>query len=634
MPLNIKAAKKYRSFDLPVSYRIGESRDRLKDALNTFSNQGRLETRFGRSLYNSTLLAGPVLSMSYFKTAAGVRYLLAKVGTTLYSVASTGAHVAIKTDLSATTKHRGITWARGSTSRHIISIEGDGLFQWNGTTFTELGQDPPLGHTVATTTGSLTNATYRVFLSFYSSTTGFETNASASAEVTTTAQGILVSNIPTVASNATIDKIRVYLENKTISGEPLFVSEIALGSLTTSITTNPASVVTIVKSNAKPMTGGGKYLAEYNHKLVYAGNASFKNDVFFSEADVPDAFNDGQGPNRLVLFAGGNGEITGIATGLYNNSVLDPYLVVFKKRSTEVFSEISGESRSVLVSREIGCVSHETIINKNGNIYFLSDQGWRVIENGRLVTDESGNTATLGLGDIDDIFTQPGYTYEVNKAQASNAFSVYYSTLDQYLTWVPEGASVDLTKTYSYEFRVGGFKPYTFNTPSLAACVGEDANGMEVVFMGDANGAIYTHSVKEEKGSDANQLGVAQAVSAFAVMVWIDGDDLDSSYNWRELILKRVAGSGNLTVRAQVNYSVDETGDSYLFEGPDSGFMLDINALDSGALNEDGRTIEVTRADINRVGQNILIGFYQNEIGSSMAIINAQLEFNKNGNKN
>lgn len=634
MPLQSKAAKKYRSFDLPVSYRISETRDRFKDALNTFSNQGRLETRFGRSLYNSTLLSGPVLSLSYFKTSSGARYILAKVGTVLYSVASTGAHTAIKTGLSAGTKHRGVTWARGASSRHIIAIENDGLFQWDGTNFTQLGQDAPAIPTVATTTGTLTNSTYRVYLSYYSSTTGFESNAAASAAIATTAQGILVSAIPVTATNATIDKIRVYLEDVTLGGEPLFCKEIALGTTSTDIAGNPTSVEAIVKSNAKPMTGGAKYLAEFNGKLYYAGNATYKNDVFFSEADLPDAFNDGSGPDRMVLYAKENGEVTGIATGLYNNTVLDPYVVIFKKRSTEVYSEIGGAGKSVVISKEIGCVSHDTIQVKNGNVYFLSDQGWRVIENGRLVTDESGNTATLGLGDIDDIFSQPGFTYEVNKAQANNAFSVYYSALDQYLTWVPEGGSTEMTKTYAYEFKVGGFKPYTFYTPSTCACTGEDSSGSEVVYMADTSGAIYTHSVKEEKGSDDNNLGVAQIVPAFAIMTWIDGDDMDSSHNWRELLLKRVVGSGSMTVRAQVNYSVDEFTDSFLFEGEETGFRLDMDALDETALKEDGRTIEVTRADINRSGQNLLIGFYQNEIGSSLSLISAQIEFTRNGNRN
>jgi hypothetical protein len=634
MPLQGKNAKLYRSFDFGVSYRIGENRDRFKDALNVFSNQGRLETRFGRSLYNSTLLSGPILSLSFFKTSSGVKYVLAKVGTTLYSVATSGASTAIKTGLSAGTKHRGITWSRGASSRHIISIEGDGLFQWNGTTFTQLGQDPPVGHTVATTTGTLTDGTYKVHLTYYSSTTGFESNSSASSEIATTADGILVDNIPTTAANATIDKIRIYLEDVNGADDPAFVAEIALGNTSYSITQDPTSAETRPLSNAKPLSGGGKYLTEYNGRLVYAGNSSFKNDVFFSEQDLPDAFNDGNGPDRLVHYAKGNGTITGLATGLYSNSVLDPYLVVFKERSLEIISGIADEQRAVPISHQIGCVSHETIQVKNGDVYFLSDNGWRVISNGRLLTDQQNNPITLGLGDVDDIFRQPGFTYELNKAQASNAFSVYYSTLDQYLTWIPEGGSTDVSKTYAYEFRNGGFKPYTFFTPSTAACIGEDADGAEVVFMSDANGAIYTHSIKETVASDEDSTGTAQNVNAYALLPWLEGNDYDSSWSWRNIIIKRVAGSGNLLLRAFVNYSTDEAIDPITYESTDSGFILDVSQLDVDSLQEAGRTIEKLGADINRNGESLTIGFYQNEIGSSIALISAQIESNKNGNRN
>jgi hypothetical protein len=633
MPLRSKGMKKFKSFDFGVSYRIGESRERFRDALNVFSNQGRLETRFGRSRYIDTLLSGPVLSLSYFKTGAGVRYVLAKVGTSLYSISSSGAHTAIKTGLSSTTKHRGITWSRGSTSRHIIAIENDGLFQWDGTNFTILGEDPPVGFSIAATTGSLTGS-YRVHLTYYSSTTGFETNSSFSNTIALVGQGINITGIPTTSANATINKIRVYLEDLGSPDDPLFVTEFALGTTSYSFGAEPDSTETRPLSNAKPVSGGGKFLAEFNGRLVYSGNNSFRSDVYFSEQDLPDAFNDGNGPDQLIYYANGDGPVTGIAVGLYNNTVLDPYLVVFKARSIDVFSGIAGEEKSAPISKQIGCVSHETIRVKNGDVYFLSDNGWRVISNGRLLTDQQNNPVTLGVGDIDDIFRSPGFSYEINKAQASNAFSVYYSTLDQYLTWVPEGASTSLSKTYCYEFKNGSFKPFTFNTASTAACTGEDSTGAEVVFMGDSNGAIYTYSVKEEKGSDANELGVAQAVTAYALLPWLDGDDMDRSYNWRNIILRRVVGSGDLILRGFVNFSLDSFADPFTYVSSSGGFQLDVSRLDIDELQEEGRTIERVGTDINQVGQNLMIGFYQNTIGSSMGLVAAQVEYSQNGNQN
>jgi hypothetical protein len=636
MPLNQRASRKIRSFDLPVSYRINESGEKLRDALNVFSNQGRLETRFGRSLWNAVSLGASVQSISFFKHANGTRYLIAKVGTVLYSVASTGAHTAIKTGLTDTTKHRGITWARGTSSRHIIAIESDGLFQWDGTTFTELGQAAPAACVAALTAGSLTNGSYKIYLTYYSSVTGFESNAgTASNTVTTSTQGIALSSIPSTATNGTIDKIRIYLKNTGSVDDAVYVTELSLGTTTYTISSNPTSTSTYPLANAAPSSGGAKFLTEFNRKLVCAGNGTYKNDVYFSEEDLPDAFNDGTANNRVVLYAPYDGEVTGIATGLYNNSVLDPYLVVFKKRSTHIYSEIGGVEKFVPISKEIGCASHDTISVKNGDVYFLSSNGWRVISNGRIMTDQQNNPATLGQGDLDDIFKQPGYVYEINKAQLSNSFSVYYSALDQYMTWVAEGAGSEFTKVYSYEFPVGGFKPYSFYTPATAACIGEDGNGDEVVFMSDASGAIYTHSINEAR-SDEDSGGTAKAIESFAMMSWMDGGDMDASYNFRELLLRRVVTGNDITIKTWINYSIQNLADYEItFSDPDAdnGFILDESLLDEGVFS-DGRTISTARADINRCGENILIGFYLTSIDGNLNLVSAQIDFSTNGNRN
>lgn len=634
MPLSRRISKKQRSFDLPVSYKVNEVRERLRGALNVFSNQGRLETRFGRSRYNSTALDGSVLSTSFFKNASDTRYLIAKVGTAMYSVQPSGAHTSIKTGLSALTKHRGITWARGTSSRQIIAVEGDGLFQWDGTNFTQLGLDAPAAPTVATVAGSLTDGTYKVGYTFYSTATGFETNlGTLSSSVTTVAQGIAVTAIASSAANATINKIRIYLKNTATTEDPVLVTEFDLGTTSYNITANPTSSVTPPTANAKPLAGGGKYLTEFNRKLVYAGNDTFKNDVFFSEEDLPDAFNDGSAEGRLVLPIPGDGAITGLATGLYNNSVLDPYLVIFKKRSTHVYTEIAGQGKFVTISHQIGCVSHNTIQVKNGDVYFLSDHGWRQIQNGRITTDQNGNSATLGNGDIDDIFRQPGYVYEVNRQQLPNAFSVYYSNLDQYITWVAEGSNAEFSKTYVYEFPLGGFKPYQFYNAATCACIGEDSDGDEVIFMADSSGYFYTHSSKEDRHDD-NASAEAQAIDAFAMLTWADGDDMDASYNFRELLLRAIGSDNEITVKTWINYSLGDTYEfAYDFSGATSGFVLDLSALDEGIFGDE-RNIVTARSDINRVGENILIGFYQSIVDANINLVSAQLDFSRNGNRN
>jgi hypothetical protein len=633
MPLSKRTAKKFKNFDLSVSFKMGETRDRLRDSLNVFSNQGRLETRFGRSRYNAVSLGGSVLSMTFFENTNNEVFLLAKVGGTIYSVSKTGAHLVIKTGLSANTKHRGVTWGRGSTSRHIISIEEDGLFQFDGVSFSPLGQEPPAAPTIIVTSGSIATGNYQVGLTFYSSKTGFETNLGILSGIVNSdnTKAFELSAIPATALNASIDKVRIYLKNTIALSEALYVGEVALGVTTYDITETPTSTLIPPLANSMPLDGGGKFITAFNRCLVYAGNTNFKNDVYFSEPDLPDAFNDGTEDGRLVLYATLDGAISGLATGLYNNSVLDPFLVVFKKRSTHIYSEIGGQSRFIPISSEIGCVSHSTITVKNGAIYFLSEQGWRAIVNGAFVTDNQSNPITLANGDIDDIFRSPGYAYEANQVLLENCFSVYYSALDQYMTWMAEGANAEFTKTYVYEYRVGGFKPYEFNTPSTCACIGQEA-AHEVVYMADAEGYIYRHSTNQDR-ADEDSTGTQRTIKAYGILTWLDGEDLDKSFNFRELILRRLAGAGDLTVRVSLGYDLDSS-DSILYENALSGFVLDVAKLDIDAFGSSERSIITARADINRTGENILIGFYQEQIGQNVALVAAQVEFTANGNRN
>lgn len=128
----------------------------------------------------------------------------------------------------------------------------------------------------------------------------------------------------------------------------------------------------------------------------------------------------------------GDGPSTGIATGYYRGDNAFPYLVVFKKRAISVFNSDLQESR---ISDTLGCVAPDSIRVINGDVFFLSAFGWRVITDGRLLQGENARPMTLGKGDIDDIFKTSGYEKELNKSDFENMFSVYYQELDQYLTW-------------------------------------------------------------------------------------------------------------------------------------------------------------------------------------------------------
>ena len=627
--------KKLNNFNVPVSYRIHDNSGKFIDARNVNSVQDRLDTRFGTSRFNTVSLGGKVQSLSSFVKSDGTQYTIAKVGTELISVSQTGAHTVIKSGLSASSVHRGVT----GNNRHIIAIGNDGLFSWNGTTFTQLGQAKPSGATLGVSSGGslVTANSYKVAISFYASSIGFETNVFESTPITTTAPNlqINVSAIPVTAANALIDKAYIYLKNVTADSEYLFAGEVDLGTTTFLISEPPSSTQTIETTHDIPGANGGtggKYLTNFNSKLVYAGNSVFQNEVYFSEPNLPDAFNSLD--TATVLPIPGQGPVTGLAVGLFGDSVLDPFLAIFKGKSTRVYSEIGGIPKMVVLSEEIGCVSFETITVKNGVLYFLSEEGWRAIADGRFVTNPQGEAITLGNGDIDDIFQASGYVYEVNRQGMAGAFSVYYPTLDQYITWVSEGTNNAYSKAYVYEFNIGGFKPYDFADNATCATLGENSSGRDQVLLGTNNGFILKHSIMENR-SDVDADNVETAINAFAVLPWMPEDgDFDATYSFRELVLRAVTSEGALTVKTYLDYNLSTVASvDYNFTDPSSGFTLDISELDTGILN-DGRTIVTARADINRVGETLAIGFYQAIIGVNIGLISMQVDSNKNGNRN
>lgn len=631
MPLNLRASDKLQKFNVPVSYRIHDRSGKFLDARNVNSIQDRLDTRYGSSRHNTVALPGAPQSVSFFSKSDGSSYIVAKVGDTLYSVSESGAHTAIKTGLSALTVHRGDT----INDRHIINIGSDGLFAWNGTIFSRLGQAKPSVPTVAVSSGGslITTNAYQVAITFYASSIGFESNYSESAEVTATSPNLQidVSNIPATADNLFVDKVLIYLKNVTADGEYLYVDEISLGTTTYTITEESLSAEMPPTKNALPPSSG-KFTATFNRKLVVYGSDDFPGEGRFSEEDLPDAFNDGD--DALIIPIPGKGRPTGLAVGLYSDSVLDPFLVFFKNKSTHVYSEIGDAPKFVTIDDKIGCVSHDTIQVKNGVVYFLSEEGWRAIKNGRFITNEQGEAVTLGAGDIDDIFKSTGYAYEVNRQGLARSFSVYYPTLDQYITWVSEGTNNAYTKAYVYEFDIGGFKPYEFALPATCACIAEDSDGRDVVLFGTAEGYLIKHSIMESR-SDVDATGAAVAINAFAVLPWLPDDgDFDATYNFRELILKAIVSDEPVTVKTFVNYdlSTEDEGE-YEFTDPSDGFILDESELDVDKFGDE-RAIKTSRSDINRVGETIAIGFYQNAVDANIALVAMQIDSSKNGNRN
>lgn len=652
MPLNRRALVKIPKFDLGLSYRIDEKGLYYRDAKNAMMSNGRLEKRYGidfliKDSVGDSPNFGSTNSVSYFKNVNGADFYIFKAQTALYKVdndSTTFVTLNGSYPFNADSKHRGITL----NNRHFIAAGSDGLFQYDGHNFSKAGQQQPSAVTVATSGAgySLPASVYSVQITFYASSTGYEgMPSSPSNTVTVTAgQRIDISGIPTTAENTFIDKVRIYAK-RTGQVDYFFYKEIPIGGSVATIEQDTNSTQSPPEDAQALPVGGAKYMTEFNGRLVIAGNSQFQNEAIASNIDDPESFPDGETALRIAV--SGDGPITGIATGLFNDTVLDPYLVIFKESSTWVYSEIGETSRLVKLNANIGCVSHDTIIVRNGDVYFLSRYGWYGISNGRIIKKD-GQPYSLGGGAIDDIFEDSGVSQYINRQKLSEAFSVYFQNQDVYVTFLPLNGSNEFYDAYVYNFGKDNFLKWTFPVNMVGAATAEDSLGQEIILLCQRNptwsidrpsclfkmsrNVPYSDTYYPE--NEDNPTKVTAAIDWNVLLGWIDGDDYDASYDFREFLLRLKRYQPNITVKVWVDYTYSYNQEQEMeLPEPDATFILDESYLDIDALGE-GNDAVTARVDLCASGENVLIGLFQNETNENIIITSGQLNFSKNGNRN
>lgn len=656
MPQRLKQTFQFKNLNLPVSYN-SQVKNKMRDARNVFTNRDRLDTRHGVSRLNNFAagayafflddskldlnkldsgnfvsdesVLSDIKSVTFFKKTDNTSYYIVKAGSSLYSINNSDVHQFLVNGLDTDLKHRAITM----TDRHIIAIGTDGLYSYDGTIFSSLGQDSSDTAVTVAASGSgntLTASDYQVAFTYYASSIGFESNLSVASSTVTVTSGeqIDVSAIPTTASNSLIDKKRIYVKDVTNEGAWLFWSEINLSVTTETIDEDPTSSQTPPTKNARPLGANAKFIEKFGNKAVIAGINGYESDILFSEEYLPDAFDDSS--TRIVFKANGNGPITGIKVGYYTQDNLSPYLCVFKKKNIDVYSSIGGSVSYSTISTTTGAINQDTIQEINGDIYFMSESGFHIISNGRLY-EKNNQAVKLSDSDIDSIFTENGFTYELNKTDFDNFFSVYYQSLNQYMTFVSESGTTLINKSYNYEFDIQGFRPYEFYLNYFCACIGEDALGNEIVVLGGKNGRFYKHGIPVDK-YDVDLSNTATNISAYAQLFWLEHEDFDSTLNFGGMIIKALTSANDITVNCWLNYHLSELyGKAYSFNDSEGSFILDESYLDQDFLS-DGRTIVKTLSSgIYKTAKSLLVGFYQEGQNKNLGILSCQIDASKNG---
>lgn len=123
----------------------------LKARNCTFTGDGILQSRLGKSLVNTAPLDAPITSVHRFVMEDGTGYLLVQSDTTLYAVAWDGSETLDDLTTGAVTKTvnaaklRSVVWK----DRIILTNGEDNPFAFDGAAFADLGGTPPKSITLA-----------------------------------------------------------------------------------------------------------------------------------------------------------------------------------------------------------------------------------------------------------------------------------------------------------------------------------------------------------------------------------------------------------------------------------------------------------------------------------------------------
>ena len=117
-----------------------------------------------------------------------------------------------------------------------------------------------------------------------------------------------------------------------------------------------------------------------------------------------------------------------------------------------------------------------------------------------------------------------------------------------------------------------------------------------------------------------------------ASLIWLQGDDFDATYNFRSLITRGISNDELITLTTYTDYSKD-----YSIE-LDIDFTQDAARFDDDYFDDarfaDSNAIIIWAVDINRCDQNLFLKFEQNEENTNIGLVQMQLDFSKNGNRN
>lgn len=364
------------------------------------------------------------------------------------------------------------------------------LRSFSGTTAVPWGLSPPASGSVAiTAVGSGVNLpanTYEVVLTSYHSLTGGESNYSSTTTTVTTNAGERISVVitPTQPESTLYTHVRVYLRQPSSQSRFYLVSSLGSGGNITMPTFGSSTTVYIDltqpqiaaqttqaplgNENAPPPTKT-KYMCTFGRRVLVAD----ERNVYWSRQDRPDNFP----PANFEPIETGEGDTI---TGIYPYS--DELAIVFT--TTAIWGIFGNDPQTwtiKAIDHTIGCLSHLSIIEFNGNLGWWSDSYGPVYYTG-------GAIVRLGERDLGrDI-----YTSRLNLSRLPYVWAGHDSKYSRVVWAVPPAGTTRNARLITYNYQLDKFESEQWD-PMPAACLslGYSSDGSQRLFLGNDRGHLF-----------------------------------------------------------------------------------------------------------------------------------------------
>ena len=157
---------------------------------------------------------------------------------------------------------------------------------------------------------------------------------------------------------------------------------------------------------------GSKFVVSHRNHMFYAGKATTKQEVVFSQPFDEDAFNSGSGAGSFKV----DDEITGLKV------FRDDLFIFCETRIFKLTGSSSANFAVTDVTRDIGCINGDTIQEFAGDLIFLGPDGLRTI----------AGTARIGDVELGTISSNVQSIFNNNIASASEFDSIVIPDKTQY----------------------------------------------------------------------------------------------------------------------------------------------------------------------------------------------------------